>query len=428
MLRHFKLTMPGVEPGTRRYLDIEAETSLYIPRLLHFRGLASYERQTLACFAACMGVAQKGAVFDIGGNVGVFSWMAAILGDRRVIAFEPFPALADTIESIAVKNGLAIEVERRALSEKSGTAEFFISNKSDCSHSLNEEFRCSGESIVVDIDTFDLCCQRLNAKPAIVKIDTETTEPAVLRGAQATIAAERPWILCEVLPGQEDELTQILAPLDYQWYRIGDSLPLERHTRIVGSDVEQERNWLFAPKSPDMMFWERYRRFSREIATCKSEAKRLPVDATALAFANRFETYWRPIALERFHATLQGENVELLSEVADSNGRVHFFHGSQEFDTAGPADEAASVEPNQQYQIELDIESRGATWPRLRLWVFQYDETKRIQSDHAFLLDSANQIRVNFDTCPNTLTIRIALQVTGPGSLILRPPRLSILQ
>jgi Methyltransferase FkbM domain len=39
------------------------------------------------------------------------------------------------------------------------------------------------------------------AKVDLVKIDTETTEPAVIRGMARTLARDRPDVVCEVLAG-----------------------------------------------------------------------------------------------------------------------------------------------------------------------------------------------------------------------------------
>ncbi len=77
-----------------------------------------------------------------------------------------------------------------------------------------------------------------------MKIDTETTEPAVIRGMSATLATCRPDIVCEVLPGwqTEPQLEAMLEPLGYRFYLLTPR-GLVRNEHIVGSP--DDRNWLF---------------------------------------------------------------------------------------------------------------------------------------------------------------------------------------
>jgi FkbM family methyltransferase len=85
----------------------------------------------------------------------------------------------------------------------------------------------------------------LNLRVGLMKIDTETTEPAVLRGAPATLRRDRPPIFCEVLGGYTEEaLEAILGPLDYRLFRLEPGLQRE-----VEHIVPHERypNFLFLP-------------------------------------------------------------------------------------------------------------------------------------------------------------------------------------
>ena len=59
----------------------------------------------------------------------------------------------------------------------------------------------------------------------VLKIDTETTEPAVLAGAAETLAKHRPAIFFEVLPGSGSgrKIEEQLRPLDYSFYLLYDT-------------------------------------------------------------------------------------------------------------------------------------------------------------------------------------------------------------
>jgi hypothetical protein len=94
--------------------------------------------------------------------------------------------------------------------------------------------------------------------PAVVKVDTETTEPDVLAGATRTLAEHRPWILCEVLRGKtEPRLMEITRPLGYAWYQITDAVPYARTNEIVGDRTFEHPMWLFAPGPVPQRMWER---------------------------------------------------------------------------------------------------------------------------------------------------------------------------
>ena len=92
--------------------------------------------------------------------------------------------------------------------------------------------------------------------PAVLKIDTETTEPAVLRGGLRTIAATRPWIMCEVLAGRtEAELMTVLEPLGYTYYLVSDRTPYEPAEQLRGDP--RFYMWLFAPEPAPAELWTR---------------------------------------------------------------------------------------------------------------------------------------------------------------------------
>ena len=102
-----------------------------------------------------------------------------------------------------------------------------------------------------------------------MKIDTETTEPEVLRGGRRTLEAHRPWLIVEVLAKRsEGELTRVLGELDYHWYRIDEEPPFERRYEIVGDPRHQQLNWLFAPSEPTTEFWADLESWQEALRSC----------------------------------------------------------------------------------------------------------------------------------------------------------------
>jgi FkbM family methyltransferase len=262
--RIFELALPGTPP---RRLTIRTPRRTYVSRLLEEAGLAGYEPDTLACFLAAIDECGAAPVYDVGANIGVFSWLAAALTPAAVVGFEPTPDLAAQLRSIRDANGLAIQVEEVALGAAPGTAELFLSDKTENSNSLRAGFRPSHRSVWVEVETVDRYVARTATAPAVLKVDTESTEPDVLRGAAELLATGRPWIICEVLAGRtEADLTAILEPLGYSWYRIDGPGPLEPRSTIEGDSAYVHLNWLFAPEPPSDSFWRSYARWQRSIA------------------------------------------------------------------------------------------------------------------------------------------------------------------
>jgi FkbM family methyltransferase len=255
--------------STLRWVVVEAPRQRYVPRVLEQKGLAGYEPDALACFLACASVAQAGAVWDIGANIGVYGLLARALLERPVRAFEPTPELASLAEGIAEDNALPYPVERIALGAVSGKATFYLSDVTDSSNSLAAGFRPSSRALTVTVDTIDAVVDRTGEVPAVLKIDTESTEPDVLRGADRLVREFRPWILCEVLAGRsEAALMDVLARWGYHWFHITGTSPFIETTRIVGDPTYTYMMWLFAPEPPLAEFWRLQRAWLEQIRTC----------------------------------------------------------------------------------------------------------------------------------------------------------------
>lgn len=276
--RSYLLSLPNLGSPKRQHLAIELPARLYVPRLLQQSGFAGYERSTLACWLTTLSMPAHGAAMDVGANVGPYAWLAAVFSPRRVVAFEPAPDLADAIRAVATSNELEILVEEIALSDRDGQADLYLSDATDSSNSLVPGFRPSSSSIEVPTVRLDSYVADSGVVPHVLKIDTETNEPDILSGARDTISSLRPWMIVEVLAGRtEQQLMSELAPFDYLWFRIDDSLPFIASSEIVGDPTYEYTNWLFAPKRPNTTFWTEMARWNEVLETCT------PMPASTLA-------------------------------------------------------------------------------------------------------------------------------------------------
>ena len=251
--RTVSIPVPG---SPQRKLTMTAPVHMLVPRQLAKAGLVGYETSSIPCFLAALDTAGPGAVLDIGANVGLYAALAAAVTDREVVAFEPFPTLSEIAEQVSAENDLGFRVESIALGRENGTATLYLSDSSDSSNSLAAGFRESTKQIEVPVETVDEYVRRTGTVPAVMKIDTETTEPDVLLGAAETLREHRPWVLCEVLYTRvEDRLTEALAPFGYHWYHITEEVPYQPATVIEGDRTYKHLMWLFAPEAPDEAFW-----------------------------------------------------------------------------------------------------------------------------------------------------------------------------
>ncbi len=254
------LPLPARPDGRATRLDrleLRAPENMYVVRSLDQHGLGGYEVESLACFLAMIDHAPAGQVLDVGANIGVYGLLAGALSGREVIAFEPTPWIAREAAAAAEQNGLAMDVRAVALGDERTVATFYLSDRTDSSNSLAGGFRPSSHQIDVRVETLDHLVAREQLRPAVIKIDTETTEPMVVRGALRTLTELRPWILCEVLAGRsEADLAAAFAPAGYTMYHVRDEVPFTPAETLVGDPEYKNLMWLFLPEPAPSGLWE----------------------------------------------------------------------------------------------------------------------------------------------------------------------------
>jgi FkbM family methyltransferase len=153
-------------------------------------------------------------IFDVGANIGYYSiLLGRVLGkDGAIFAFEPEPrnfeilrANAALARSIDV-NFARLEVHCKAVADQCGTAQLKVFDKNFGLHSLEVNDPRTVASIAVETVTID-DLHGFGKSPAVVpsaialiKADIQGGELKLLRGAEQTLAADRPLLCLELEP------------------------------------------------------------------------------------------------------------------------------------------------------------------------------------------------------------------------------------
>lgn len=269
----FTLKLPRKDasagPSAGHTLSITAPRQQHVPRLLRRDGLAGFEPDSLACLLAILEQMPGHLFFDIGANIGVYALVATALSDWHTVAFEPTPELAATASALREANSLSFAVEQLAVGDQTRKAPLYLSDLTDSSNSLARDYRPSSASIDVQVVTLDQYCADTGQWPDLLKVDTESTEPAVFRGARTLLEGRQPWIICEVLAGRsEAQLMELFEPFDYAWYQITQEERLVRRREIFGDRSFNFMNWLFAPRPPDDAFFESMAAWRAALTQC----------------------------------------------------------------------------------------------------------------------------------------------------------------
>lgn len=125
---------------------------------------------------------REGMTFcDAGANIGAFTLLAAKLvgPEGRVIAFEPIPENAEVLRRNVGLNGYQnVEIIQKAVSNKSGIAQMYLSNWGGCHSLFPNPIHASGRLITVETVRLDSLPKMKQVD--LLKIDVEGAEVAVL--------------------------------------------------------------------------------------------------------------------------------------------------------------------------------------------------------------------------------------------------------
>jgi FkbM family methyltransferase len=176
---------------------------------------------------ACEHVSRGSVVWDVGANVGLFTFAAANTagGDGEVLAIEADAFLASLLQRsahYASNRDLSVNVLCAAASDRLGVARFLIAERGRSSNALEESgvrsqaggTRCVQHVVTVTLDglleTF--------RPPNLLKIDVEGAEELVLKGAHRLLSDCRFTIYIEVGHTQNDSVTSILKRNEYRLF------------------------------------------------------------------------------------------------------------------------------------------------------------------------------------------------------------------
>ena len=175
-------------------------------------------------------------ILDIGAHIGVFSMAAALDNPTAVIhAFEPLPVSFRLLSSMIRRSRVAnVHAHELALSDREGEADLFVRREaqgmSASDASLIAGFREDCDRVPVQLATLDRFAARQGLRDIdLIKIDVESAEYLVFRGAADVLRAERPVILSEVLLGsKEQELHAELSRHGYVYFWLAAEGPVEQ--------------------------------------------------------------------------------------------------------------------------------------------------------------------------------------------------------
>ena len=193
----------------------------------------------------------NGSYVDVGANRGqVLRDAVRAAPEGRHFAFEPIPELAEQVR----RSFPSVEVRAKALGERPETTEFChfrtmdgwsgLRRRPEISDSVGEP-----EYIKVEVSTLDIEMQGIT--PAVVKIDVEGAEVAVLRGGRDLLKRVRPLIIFEhvyeaaALYGTERGAPwDLLTELGYEVFSATGDGPF---TRAGFAEPGAIVNWIAAP-------------------------------------------------------------------------------------------------------------------------------------------------------------------------------------
>jgi FkbM family methyltransferase len=168
------------------------------------------------------------AVWDVGANVGLFSLCAAAISGQSgfVLSIEPDVWLAHLItrscREIAHYPCSKVQVLCASISGSNRVSSLEIAERARASNHLvgtlgstqASGMRCIQPTVSL---TLDFLLDYFPA-PSVVKIDVETHEVSVLKGAARLLKEIRPTIWCEVSPENSAEITELLHAAGYKLY------------------------------------------------------------------------------------------------------------------------------------------------------------------------------------------------------------------
>lgn len=179
---------------------------------------------------------KESTVWDIGGNIGVFTFAASEIAVKgKVICVEADIWLASIInrsKRLKHHRNKDISIVPAAISDKNSIAKFLIAERGRASNSMAEaggrsEMGGTREINYVPTLTLDNLLDTFG-KPDFVKIDIEGAELMALKGASNVIQKSRPVFYIEVGKEVSDEVFEIFRMNKYNAYDLNGAAIVKR--------------------------------------------------------------------------------------------------------------------------------------------------------------------------------------------------------
>ncbi|MHB8242973.1 MAG: FkbM family methyltransferase [Solirubrobacteraceae bacterium] len=194
------------------------------------------EREAIGISALLAGaLGDEDTYVDVGTNRGQVLREALRVAPRgRHIAFEPIPALAEMLAA----SFPAVESRRLALGAEPHVAQFCHFTKLDGWSGLRRSPEISddlGRPEFIDVRVSTLDIEMAGLTPAVIKIDVEGGELAVLEGGRSILADARPLLIFEHVPqaaelygASSGAIWDLLADLGYTVFSATGEGPVGR--------------------------------------------------------------------------------------------------------------------------------------------------------------------------------------------------------
>ena len=180
-------------------------------------------------------------VWDIGANVGLFSFASAALAgpSGRVVAFEPDTELVALLRKTARElpaHVASVTVVPAGVAGATALRTFSIASRARASNALSE-YGNSAMGGTREVQT--IVCIAIDEyrawlpSPDVVKIDVEGAEVEVLTGASRLLEETAPAIACEVAPQNAERVTEVLRSFGYCLFDAAQPLRVELEVNLA---------------------------------------------------------------------------------------------------------------------------------------------------------------------------------------------------
>jgi FkbM family methyltransferase len=191
-------------------------------------------------------------VVDMGANIGYFTLLAAQLvgAGGKVYSFEPEPRnFGYLTKNIELNNYTQVNAFQKAVSDKNGTINLYVSNVETGSHTIIPDEEDKKEKDTVEIETIspDNFFKDKGNRIDFVKIDIEGAEPLAIKGMEGIIKENEDMkILMEFYPAKikemgyspKDLMTKLFNEQGFRIFTIGGEYKIkkEKHKKINSVD------------------------------------------------------------------------------------------------------------------------------------------------------------------------------------------------